>query len=137
MTRAKGIADNKAVEPSPILQVFGQQRRAARPTSGLYQQRIPERDLVKAMDVNRPQHVVDGDQRDLKLCEEFDLSARRGGGDLQLLRRCREVLFKRLGGYERVPMSLARFDQRERDGLLLGRVVIVGVDEDVRVEEAN
>jgi hypothetical protein len=133
----KGITDDKTVESPPILQVLGQQRRAASAPSGLYQQRVPERDLVKAMNVNRTQQVIDRDQHDLKLCEELDFVARSGGGNLQLLRRCREVLLEHLGGYERVAIGLARFDQRERDGLLLRRVVIVGVGEDVRVQEAS
>jgi hypothetical protein len=133
----EGITDNKTVESPPILQVVREEGRAARAPSRLDQQRVPKRDLVKAVNVDRTQHIIDGDEHDLKLCEELDFSARGGGGHLQLLCGCREVFFERLGGHERVPIGVARFDQRERDCLFVGRVVIVGVDEDVRVQELS
>lgn len=120
-----------------MLQILGEENPATCLFCGAKDQSIPEREAVKAVKVDRAEYVSNIDLCDIELCQQFHLAASDLRVNVQLA-CCRDEVF--LKDLERDNSGLfAPMLGNQFDGSLLFRrsILIVGVKNDVRVEEAT
>jgi hypothetical protein len=82
------------VEPPAILEVFGQESRAAGTTCALDEKRVPDREMVQAVKIDRRENVLHRNEDPIEPGEELDLPSGNLRGHLKFLGGCREILFE-------------------------------------------
>jgi hypothetical protein len=132
---AEGVDDLKRLESAAVLEVL----RIQRATPGIQRrpddERIPDRQLVEAMQVDRSQHVVHVEPDDVHVREDLDATLGVGCFDAELAGRRGEELLQHLQRELPAPLAEEATQQILRDGLFALVARVVRVDEDVSVDE--
>ena len=90
---------------------------------------------MEAVQVNGPEDVVQAGPHEVELAEELGLPACDLGADAKLPRGSDEVLLQDLGRQHARALADVPLEHLARDRALRPGVGVVGVDEDVGVEE--
>lgn|GEM_PF-4872842 len=88
---------------------------------------------MESVKVDRGKNVVKADPNQVEATEKFRFSLRVFSRYAELFCHCRKVLLKDLGGNYASPLTAALLDDLESSGLLLRRVSVVGIDEDIGI----
>ena len=100
-------------------------------------QGVPERNAVKAVQVDGRENVGDFWRCDVELGDQFDFPTGDARVKVQFAGDRDEILLEHLQGHNSGPGAAMFCDEIEGASLFGGSGLVVGVDEDVGVEETT
>ena len=134
---AEWIDDTQSIDLSRVLQVLRVEHGAASLLRSPQHQSVPERELVQAMQVNGRKNVGQAQDGNVEFSQQLDLAAGNLRIDVELPGDRNEVLLQDLQRDDPRARQPVFRDQLQRAPLFRRRCPVVGVNQNIGVEEAT
>jgi len=131
----KWVADPDTVDDLAVLEILGEQPCTSRRGGALDDQGVPEGEVVETVEVDRPEDEVEAYLDEIHLRHQGNLSAGNLRVDAELARGDHEELLEHLGGDNAAGGGEGVAEDSTGHLSLVTAIEIVGVDQDVGVEE--
>lgn len=131
------IHNPNAIDLPSFLQVFREKYSASRLAGRLQNQSIPERNLVKAMEIDCTENIGYPWSSDVELGEKLDFPPRSSGINAKFPRYRDKILLQHLGRQHTCARMAVFSDKFDCSLLLRWRRLVIGINEDIRIEETT
>lgn len=133
----EGIDDAKPIECPARLQVFGKEYSAACLLRCLQDERVPEGEPVKTVEIDGSKYVAYSEYSDIEIGKQLNFPTRNASIHAELACRRDEILLKNLQRHHAGSSAAMFCHQVESTALLRRGCLVVGIDQDVGVEETT